>query len=71
MLYEQKQPSYIRLKTKAFIMTIMIAVLLLFVILIPLCGDLILKVVLKLFEIDLTGHYAVIYQIVKIIVSCV
>ncbi len=69
MLYEHKQPSYIRLKTKAFIMTIMIAFLLLFVILIPLCGDLILKVVLQLFDVNLIGYYAIIYQVIKIIVS--
>ena len=43
IFYEIEQPKYIKLKLKSFVMTIMIVILLLFVVLIPLLGDIIIN----------------------------
>lgn len=69
MLYGVKQPRFIKLKIKSFVMTIMLILLLLFVILIPLLGDLIAKVLIDLFSTNLYS-YRIIYKLLKIIVSC-
>lgn len=69
MLYGVKQPRFIKLKIKSFVMTIMLILLLLFVILIPLLGDLIVKVLIDLFSTNLYS-YGIIYKLLKIIVSC-
>lgn len=69
MLYGVKQPRFIKLKIKSFVMTIMLILLLLFVILIPLLGDLIVKVLIDLFSTNLYS-YRIIYKLLKIIVSC-
>lgn len=70
MLYDVKQPRYLKLKIKSFIMIIMIVVLLMFVILIPLLGDLIIKTLIELFKMSFLYNYREIYQIIKVIASC-
>ena len=70
MLYKVKQPRYLKLKIKSFIMIIMIVLLLMFVILIPLLGDLILKTTIEMLNINSLYAYREIYQIIKIIASC-
>lgn len=70
MLYKVKQPRYLKLKIKSFIMIIMIVLLLMFVILIPLLGDLILKTIIEMLKINSLYSYRGIYQIIKIIASC-
>ena len=69
MLYGVKQPRFINLKVKSFVMTIMIVLLLLFVILIPLFGDLIVKILVDVFNTNLYS-YRFVYKIVKIVFSC-
>lgn len=69
MLYGIKQPRFINLKVKSFVMTIMIVLLLLFVIFIPLLGDLIVSILIKVFSANLYS-YRFVYKIVKLLVSC-
>lgn len=72
MLYNIKQPNYLKLKVKSFVMTMMIIILLLFVLLIPLFGDLIIKTILQAFQsADSLYQYKWIYQIIKAIISCI
>lgn len=70
MLYGIKQPSFLRLKIKAFIMTLMIVLLLLFVIIIPLLGDTIVRVMIELINVPSLYNYKWIYEIVKFLSSC-
>jgi len=70
MLYEIKQPRYLKLKIKSFIMTVMIVFLLLFVILIPLLGDTIVRVTIELLNIPALYSYKWIYKISKVLASC-
>lgn len=70
MIYEIKQPTYLKLKMKSSVMTIMIVFLLLFVILIPLLGDQIIRITIELLNIQSLYNYTLIYKIAKIITSC-
>lgn len=65
IFYEEPQPKYIRLKLKAFVMTIMIVFLLLFVVLIPLFGDLIVRFIIEVTDSRVLLNYRVIYSIIK------
>lgn len=69
LLYNVKPPRFLKLKIKSFVMTIMIALLLLFVVIIPLLGDVIVKTLIEVFNSDILYNYSFIYQIIKIIVS--
>ena len=69
MLYGVKAPRFLRLKIKSFVMTIMIVLLLLFVVFIPLLGDIIVSMLIQIFNSSNLYNYAWIYQIVKIVVS--
>ena len=69
MLYGHKQPPYIKLKIKSAIMTIMLVMLILFVIIVPLLGDIILRVAVEVINTDFLYQYTWIYQVVKILVS--
>ena len=69
LLYDVKPPRFLKLKIKSFVMTIMIVLLLLFVVIIPLLGDVIVKTLIEVFNSDILYNYSFIYQIVKIIVS--
>jgi len=70
MLYEIKQPTFLKLKVKSFIMTIMIVLLLLFVIIIPLLGDTIIRIIIELINIPDLYNYKWIYEIIKVFGSC-
>lgn len=65
LLYEIEQPNYFRLKVKSFFMTIMIVILLLFVILIPLFGDTIVKFFIEIFNGEFLYNYKLPYVILK------
>lgn len=65
MLYEIDQPNYFKLKVKSFFMTIMIVILLLFVVLIPLFGDTIVKFFIEIFNSDFLYNYKLPYVILK------
>ncbi|MGM9878762.1 MAG: YihY/virulence factor BrkB family protein [Bacilli bacterium] len=65
LLYEIEQPNYFRLKIKSFFMTIMIVILLLFVVLIPLFGDTIVKFFIEIFNSDFLYNYKLLYVILK------
>lgn len=69
MLYKVKQPSYIRLKVKSSIMTIMLVLLILFVIIVPLLGDFILRITIAVISTDFLYQYTWLYQVGKVIVS--
>ena len=69
MLYEIKQPKFLKLKIKSFVMTIMIVLLLLFVIIIPLLGDSIIRISIDLLNIQALYSYKWIYEIAKVIMS--
>lgn len=69
MLYEIKQPKFLKLKIKSFVMTIMIVLLLLFVIIIPLLGDSIIRISIDLLNIQSLYSYKWIYEIAKVIMS--
>ena len=69
ILYEVKQPKYIKLKLKSFVMTLMIVMLLLFVIMIPLFGDIIVHFAVRLLHIKVLEFYRVFYVISKALVS--
>lgn len=69
MLYNVKQPSYLRLKIKSFVMTIIIVMLLLFVVLIPLFGDVIVKFFIEVFNSNFLYNYKWFYIIIKGVVS--
>lgn len=69
MLYGVKPPRFLKLKVKSFVMTIMIVLLLLFVVVIPLLGDVIVNVLIEVFDITNLYNYSFVYQIVKILVS--
>ena len=69
MLYGVKQPSYIKLKIKASIMTIMLVLLILFVIIVPLLGDVLVRVAVALISTDVLYQYSWTYQIVKVLMS--
>lgn len=65
LLYDVEQPNYLKLKMKSFYMTVIIVILLLFVVLIPLFGDTIVKFLIELFDIDFLYHYRFAYVILK------
>ena len=65
MFYDIEQPNYIKLKLKSFVMTIIIVLLLLFVILIPLFGDVIVHFLVKIFNSRLLENYRFLYVILK------
>ncbi len=65
ILYDIEQPKYVKLKLKSFVMTIIIVLLLLFVILIPLFGDLIVRLIVKFFNSNLLDNYRLLYVILK------
>ena len=69
LLYDVKQPSYLRLKIKSFVMTIIIVILLLFVVLIPLFGDIIIKFLLEVLNNEMLYSYRWLYIILKSIGS--
>lgn len=69
LLYGIKQPSFIKLKVKSFVMTVMIVILLLFVILIPLLGDTIVNLVIQITNSDFMHQYKWMYVIIKAIGS--
>ena len=69
MLYEIEQPKFLKLKIKSFVMTIMIVLLLLFVIIIPLLGDSIIRISIDLLNIHSLYNYKWIYEIAKVIMS--
>lgn len=65
IFYEVKQPSYLKLKFKSLVMTVMIIVLLLFVILIPLFGDSIFKFISAATKTDIYTDYKLLYTVLK------
>ncbi len=65
MFYEVKQPSYLKLKFKSLVMTLIIILLLLFVILIPLFGDSIFKFISTATNTDIYTDYKLLYTIIK------
>ncbi|MGN0993084.1 MAG: YihY/virulence factor BrkB family protein [Bacilli bacterium] len=65
LLYEIEQPNYFRLKIKSFFMTIMIVILLLFVVLIPLFGDTIVRFLIEIFDSSFLYSYKLPYIILK------
>ncbi len=69
MLYDIKQPSYIKLKLKSFLMTFMIVILLLFVVFIPLLGDTIVKYSIEILNAKFLYNYKLIYIVVKVLAS--
>lgn len=69
MLYKVKQPPYVKLKIKAAFMTIMLVILILFVILVPLLGDLIVRLAVALINTDILYQYTWTYQILKAVIS--
>lgn len=71
ILYDIKQPRYIKRKLKSFVMTIIIVVLLLFVILIPLFGDIIVRFLVKVFNSNLLENYRLLYVVLKALGSFV
>lgn len=69
-LYNFKNQGYFQRQIKAFIMTIIIVVLLLFMIVIPIFGDIIIKFIFKL--IGSPGYlynYMFLYKFIKILIS--
>lgn len=70
VLYETEQPIYIRRRIKSFIMTLVMVILLLFVILIPLFGDTIVKFLMLIFDnIHLLDHTMWLYVLIKTLIS--
>lgn len=69
MLYNIKQPNYLKLKVKSFFMTIIIVLLLLFVVLIPLFGDLIVKFFIEVLNSHFLYNYKWLYIILKAVGS--
>lgn len=69
MLYKVKQPSYIKLKVKSAIMTIMLVLLILFVILVPLLGDFILRITIEIISTDFLYQHTWLYQVGKAVLS--
>ena len=69
MLYNIKQPSYLKLKVKSFFMTIIIVMLLLFVVIIPLFGDLIVKLFIEVLNSHFLNSYKWLYIILKAVGS--
>ena len=69
ILYEVKQPKYVKLKLKSFVMTIIIVLLLLFVVLIPLLGDVIVHFVIKILKFKVLDIYRALYVILKAVGS--
>ena len=65
IFYEIEQPKYIKLKLKSFVMTIMIVILLLFVVLIPLLGDIIINFIDANFYNHFLDKYKLLYVIIK------
>lgn len=65
IFYEVEQPKYVNLKLKSFVMTFMIILLLLFVVLIPLLGDIIVHFVIKLLNLRVVELYRILYVILK------
>lgn len=72
VLYETEQPIYIKRRIKSFIMTLMIVILLLFVILIPLFGDTIMKFLMLFFDnIHMLDNTMWLYVLLKTFISFV
>lgn len=71
IFYEIEQPNYIKLKLKSFVMTIMIVALLLFVVVIPLLGDIIVNFLTKVFDSNFLDNYGVLYVVIKVFGSFV
>lgn len=69
IFYEIEQPTYIKLKLKSFVMTIFIVLLLLFVVLIPLFGDVIVHFITTLVNSELLVKYRLLYVVVKAVGS--
>ena len=65
VLYEIEQPSYIKRKLKSFVMTIIIVMLLLFVILIPLFGDIIIRFIVRISNSRFLDNYRFLYEVIK------
>ena len=65
ILYDIKQPRYIKRKLKSFVMTIMIVMLLLFVILIPLFGDVIVRFIVRITHSSILDNYRLLYEFLK------
>ena len=65
VLYDIEQPKFVNLKLKSFFMTIIIVLLLLFVVLIPLFGDIIVKFLTEIFNSDFLQNYKLLYLIIK------
>ena len=71
IFYEVEQPSYIKLKFKSFVMTIVIVILLLFVVIFPLLGDIIVSFIATTFNSNFLDNYRMLYIIIKAIGSFV
>lgn len=69
MLYGVKQPSFLKLKIKSIAMTLMLVLLILFVIIVPLLGDVIVRLVVMFVNTDILYQYTWTYQIAKSVVS--
>lgn len=69
MLYGTKQPKFLKLKIKAAIMTIMLVLLILFVIIVPLLGDVIIRVAVEYINTDILYQYKWTYQVLKSLIS--
>lgn len=69
IFYEIEQPTYMRRKLKSFVMTIMLVLLLLFVVLIPLFGDIIVRFLTSLIKSKFLVKYKLLYVIGKALIS--
>lgn len=69
-IYGLEQPSFIRLKVKACVMTMILVILLLFIIIIPLLGNIILRNIMEYFSITyLIKEYYGVISIMKLLGS--
>lgn len=65
VFYEIDQPNFIKLKLKSFIMTIMIVFLLLFVVIIPLFGDIIFHFLTVILNSNIIENHEILYVVIK------
>lgn len=69
-IYGVKNPGFIKMTIKAIFMIIIIIALLLFMVFIPILGDIIIKFVINLFENPASFYkYSYLYEIIKVVVS--
>lgn len=69
-IYGLEQPNFIKLKLKAFIMTLILVILILFIITIPLLGNVILRNIMQYFSITyLIKEYYGVISIIKLLGS--